>query len=276
MSEESQLQQRIPHGYVAGDALTQLEDMPAESAAVVHMDANWAAPDRNGAFGVEYITHPIRPADEADFSDAELAGDLIDTSQYIADFIDAAWHVLEDGGWLILDADSYALPRMVNYLRSEFGEVRADDHAGRAYGGGGYRKTGRVTLTAADGTPDCSTPGQYLSTGGYPVVFAHKGETDRRTKASASQVTRRPQERYGWGSVKPIAPYQAWLDGLCEPGEHVVVPCAGTAPAAIAAERLGLSWTAVDTEPEAREAFERRRDAELGTDDEQATLEVAP
>lgn len=30
------------------------------------------------------------------------------------------------------------------------------------------------------------------------------------------------------------------------------------APAAIAAERLGLTWTAIDSEPEARDAHQRR------------------
>lgn len=235
--------------YVVGDALAQLEDMPAESAAVVCLDDAWARPKRGNAFGVEYPTHPFET-----------------TTSILAE----CKRVLKPGGWLIADADDWLLPKLTHYLTDEWG------NAAETYREG-YRKTGRVTLTAADGTPDRSTPGQYLSTGGYPVVFAHKGETNRRTTASASQLTRRPQERYGWGSVKPVAPYEAWLDGLCEPGEHVVVPCAGTAPAAIAAERLGLSWTAIDCEPEAREAFERRRDAELQTTDEQSTIpEVAP
>jgi len=239
---------RIPHGYIVGDALAQLENMPAESAAVVCLDDAWARPKRGNAFGVEYPTHGFGTTTA---------------------LLDECKRVLKPGGWLIADADDWLLPKLTQNLVDDWGNAAETYRAG-------YRKTGRVTLTSADGSPDCSTPGQYLSTGGYPVVFAHKGETDRRTTASASQLARRPQDRYGWGSVKPVAPYQAWLDGLCEAGEHVVVPCAGTAPAAIAADRLGLSWTAIDTEPEAREAFQRRRDDELGQHEEQATLEVAP
>lgn len=207
--------------------------MPAESAAIVCLDDAWARPKRGDAFGVEYPTHGFE-----------------ETAEIVA----ACWRVLRPGGWLIADADDWLAPRLESHLRAEYGDVTED------YTGGGYRRRGSVTLLSGDGTPDRSTPGQYLSTGGYPVVFGHKGETDRRGTESARQLAPRPRERYGWGSVKPLSPYQAWLDGLCEPGEHVVIPCAGTAPAAIAAERLGLSWTAIDCEPEAKAAYERRKD----------------
>lgn len=229
--------------YIVGDALGELDSMPEDSAAVVCLDDAWSRPKRGDAFGVEYPTHEFETTTE---------------------IVEACRRVLKPGGWLIADADDWLLPRLTTYLREEWGD------AAETYGAG-FRKTGRVTLLSADGTPDCSTPGMYLSTGGYPVVFAHKGETDRRTSASASQLARRPQERYGWGSVKPVAPYEAWLDGLCESGERVVVPCAGTAPAAIAAECLGLEAVAIDCEPAAKEAYERRRAAVLG-DDEQSTL----
>lgn len=223
--------------YVVGDALEVLEEMPAESAAVVCLDDAWARPKRGDAFGVEYPTHGVETTKE---------------------LIDACHRVLKPGGWLIADADDWLLPKLTSYLIDEWG------NAAETYREG-YRKTGRVTLLSSDGTPDRSTPGQYLSTGGYPVVFAHKGDTDRRCTASASQLAERPRERYGWGSVKPVEPYEAWLDGLCQAGEHVVVPCAGTAPAAIAADRLGLEWTAIDSEPGAREAFEKRRESQETT-----------
>lgn len=138
------------------------------------------------------------------------------------------------------------------------------------YQGGGYRRRGAVTYVDASGEPDESTAGQYLSNGGYPVVFAHKGDTDRRATASARQLARQPRRvepgyPYGRGSIKPIAPYREWIDALTAPGELVLVPCAGTAPAAIAAEELGREWAAVDVEEDARRAYRDRRAALLET-----------
>ncbi|MDQ2050077.1 hypothetical protein RBH26_06225 [Natronolimnohabitans sp. A-GB9] len=37
--------------------------------------------------------------------------------------------------------------------------------------------------------------------------------------------------------MKPLAPYLEWVRRYTEAGDRIVVPCAGTAPAAIAAER---------------------------------------
>lgn len=229
--------------YRVGDAVDELRSLPAESAALIALDDAWARPKRGDAFGVEYPTHGFEETTE---------------------ILTACREVLKPGGWLIADADDWLLPKLLAYLTEEWG------NAAETYKHG-YRKVGGVTLTASSGEPDRSTPGMYGSTGGYPVVFAHKGETDRRWSESARQVARRPQERYGWGSVKPVRPYAAWVRAITEPGEMVVVPCAGTAPAAIAAERLGREWIAIDCEPRAREAYQRRRDDE-GSGNNQLSL----
>ena len=227
--------------YRVGDALDELATLADDSAALVCLDDAWARPKRGdeyhdgGQFGVSYPTHEFETTTK---------------------LIDECYRVLEPGGWIIADTDDWLLPKLTQYLIDTWG------NAAETYREG-YRKTGRVTLTAASGDPDRSTPGMYLSTGGYAVVFAHKGETDRRTSESASQIARRPQERYGWGSVKPLSPYRTWVEALTEPGELVVVPCAGTAPAAIAADQLDRQWLAVDCEPEAKAAFERRQEAEV-------------
>ena len=238
--------------YRIGDALAELRSLDEESAAVVCLDDAWARPGRQGAFGVEYPTHGFE-----------------DTTE----LVDDVWRVLEVGGWLIADADDWLAPRLESYIREEYGDVSA------WYEGGGYRRRGGVTYVDVGGDPDTSTPGQYLSNGGYPVIFAHKGETNRRTTASARQVARHPRRvedgyPYGWGSVKPVGPYRAWLDGLTEPGETVVVPCAGTAPAAIAADELGREWVAIDSEPEARDAYLERRQTYVD-EQEQTTLVTA-
>lgn len=225
--------------YRVGDAVDVLSELPDESAALVHLDDAWRRPARQGAFGVEYPTHRF------------------ETTTTI---LDECRRILSPGGWLIADADDWFLPRLLSYLRDEWGDVTE----GGNYTDGGYRRVGGVTYVDGSGDPDTSTPGQYLSNGGYPVVFAHRGDTDRRTTASARQQCRHPRRTesgypYGHGSIKPIDPYLEWIGGLCEPGELVVVPCAGSAPAAIAGDELGCHWLAVDVDESAREAFEERR-----------------
>lgn len=239
--------------YRIGDALAELRSMPNESAAVVCLDDAWARPKRGDEFGVGHPTHSL----------GENGGTW--------DILDQCKRVIKPGGWLIADADDWLLPRLLTRLRETWGDAAEDYREG-------YRKVGGVTLTTVNGDPDRSTPGQYGATGGYPVIFAHKGETDRRWSESVRQTAQRPQNRYGWSSVKPIEPYQIWVESITEPDETVVIPCAGTAPAAIAAERLGREWVAIDTEPEAREAYRRRRDAEIADREngKQSTLEATP
>lgn len=228
--------------YRIGDAVDVLADLEV-GPSLIHLDDAWARPGRQGAFGVEYPTHGIETT---------------------AEIVDACWDILEPGGWLICDADDWLAPRLENYIIEEFGDVTAYGD----YQGGGYRRRGAVTYVDAQGEPDESTAGQYLSNGGYPVIFAHKGDTDRRATASARQLARQPRRvepgyPYGRGSIKPVGPYREWIEALTEPGELVLVPCAGTAPAAIAAEELGREWLAVDVEEDARRAFQKRRDALL-------------
>ena len=232
--------------YRIGDALDELRSMPNESAKVVCLDDAWSRPKRHGAYGVKYPTHDLETTKE---------------------IVDACRDVLEPGGWLIADADDWLLPRLVNHLRDSWGDA-AENYQN------GFRKVGSVTLTAEDGDPDRSTPGWYGATGGYSVVFADKGESSNRWPASVRQIARRPQqEKFDWGSVKPIEPYQAWISDITEPNDTVVIPCAGTAPAAIAAERLGRDWVAIDSEPEARDAYRRRREKEIGPTQQRLTTD---
>lgn len=227
-------------GYVVGDALDVLESLESNVAALCHLDDAWSRPGRQvGEFGVKYPTHGF---DET------------------ATLLEEIHRVLEPGGWLIADADDWLLPRLLDHLRQEWGDVPSSSR----YSGGGYRRVGGVVYVDAVGDADTSTPGQYLSNAGYPVVFAHAGETERRSTVGARQPTRHPRRQepqypYGWGSIKPTAPYRRWIEDLTDADDLVLVPCAGTAPAAIAADDLGRSWLAVDVEPEAQDAFGLRR-----------------
>jgi hypothetical protein len=240
----------LPDGceYIIRDASDALSDLD-ESPAAIFLDDAWARPQRAQQFGVEYDTHPFDESQEG-------LRDHIDTSITTTEIIDACFEALDEGGWLIADADDWLLPRLVRYIQEEWGDVAA------SYQGGGYRKIGGVTYLSSDGEPDKSTAGMYLSTGGYPVIFAHKGETDRRTSVSARQIADRPHNQYDWGSVKPITPYEEWISGLVAEDELIAVPCAGTAPAALAAERVhgdAARYICIDIEEEARTAFNERR-----------------
>lgn len=257
--------------YIIGDAVEELNSMK-EEATLICLDDAWARPQRAGQFGVTYETHP--------FSEKEKMDEDYD-GVMTTDIIDACKGALKEGGWLIADADDWLLPRLIDYLQETWGDVAA------RYKGGGYRRVGSVTYVSKSGAPDRSTAGMYLSNGGYSVVFAHKGETDRRAATSARQlvqgdsdvededyaspfqVTGRAGRVTNYGSTKPIGPYKEWIRGLLDPtkrDEHLVVPCAGTAPAAIGAELLyegKIPYTCIDIADTAYEAFEVRRQREL-------------
>ncbi len=234
--------------YIVGDALAALETLDEEAAAIFLDDA-WARPGRREQTSVDYRLHPF---DEQLSVDGPQVTDDLTTTQ----LVDACYETLMPGGWLVADVDDWLLPRFVSYLRETWGD--ATEH----HEGGGFRRVGGVTYLTDDGTPDRDTHGPFLSTGGYSVVFAHKGPTERRTAVSARQVARWPTETYGRGGrAKPVGPYTAWLSGLIEPGELVVVPCAGTAPAAIAARQVfgdDARFYCIDIEPAAYEGFRRR------------------
>jgi hypothetical protein len=242
--------------YVVGDALSVMQGMKNEVVDVVHLDDAWKRPrrcdyghesaDGTQASGTLYPTHPF----DTDW-DEEIAD--VTTSE----LIDQSKRVLKDGGWLLVTADDWLLSKVIPYLRENWGDVAA------TYRGGGYRRVGGVTyVTKSDGTPDRSTAGHYLTNGGYPVVFAHKGETDRKTSQSARQLAHQVRADHGWGTEKPVSPYEGWLEGLTKEGDVLLEPCAGTAPASLAMESLygdDGEWVAIDIEEEARTAYERRR-----------------
>lgn len=244
--------------YVLGDALEVLEQYEEEAAAVFLDDA-WASPERIERLDTIYETHPFddQLAEETD-------GDVNDAVTSI-DIVDACHDALMEGGWLVSDAQDWVAPHLMQYLVRTWGDA---SQAPEDYDGGGYRKTGSVTFLTDDGTPSRETKGTFLSRGGYFVLFAHKGPTDRKTDVSARQLADQPrvENRYGWQSTKPIAPYENWVEGLLEPGELVLIPCAGSAPAALAAERVfgdDARYVCIDKEEGAFEAFKQRREAEL-------------
>ncbi len=239
--------------YVVGDAVEVLAEYRDEAAAVFLDDA-WARPGRVQQDGLAYDLHP--------FDEHHAADGDVDETLTTAEIIDAARDALVDGGWLVADADDWLFPRFVEYLRTEWGDAAASPDRG------GFRKLGGVTYLTEDGAPDRGTHGDHLTTGGYTVLFAHDGPTDRRTDVSARQVARWPERTYGRGGrAKPIGPYEAWIDGLVDEGELLLVPCAGTAPAALAARRVfgdDARYVCVDVQPEAYEGFRERYAEEFG------------
>jgi len=219
--------------YIVADARELPEITDADIAQV---DFAWARPQRNGV----YATYPTYDA------------------SVLWDHVDAVYESLNKGGWAFFDADDWLLPRLINYIRETWGDVAA------TYSGGGYRRTGTVVY---DGHPG---GGHYYTNGGYHVVFAHKGETDRTASQSSKVVSDRPNVDIEWGTIKPVKPYKLWIDAVARDGDTVIIPHAGTAPGAIAAEELGLDWVAIDSEEDAREAFFNRveqRDTTTGLDD---------
>lgn len=215
--------------YIVGDALDELRQIKTESAKVVHLDDAWARPKRCGEMGVKYPTHGI----ERSYS-----------------IVDECWRILQSDGWFLADADDWFHLKLANYLADEYGNVA------ETYEGGGYRRSGAVVYQRSDGGIDKGGAGMYLRNAGYHVLIGTKPDVDPCYEA-VRQFAPRPDD-YGWHSVKPLEPYREWIDSLTDPGDLVVEPCAGTAPASIAAEELGVEWLAVDIEVDAQLAFERR------------------
>lgn len=240
--------------YRIGDAHATLESEPARSATFIHLDDAWARPNRNGAFGVEYPTHPF------DESDAQLVDGEpgVETNVTVVEMLEVSYRVLESGGVLAVDVDDYLLPKVLTYVCDEWSPTC-------------YTVVNTVALTSS-GEPDRSTPGMYGSTGGYATVLVWKDASPIpqghpcRENLTLGCACPRQREDYGWGTVKPLAPYLRWVDAYTERGDRIVVPCAGTAPAAVAAERLygdDADVLCVDLEPEAKAAWGRRRADEL-------------
>lgn len=247
--------------YIVADALYALDTVFDNSVDVVHLDDAWARPrrcdyghdsaDGTQSAGTMYDTHP--------FDTDGVEGTVPITTSEI---IDECKRVLSDGGWLLITADDWLVSKVIPYLREHWGDVAA------TYRGGGYRRLGGVTyVTKSDGSPDRSTAGSYMTNGGYPVIFAHNGETDRRTSTSARQLAHQVRSTHDWDTEKPIGPYKAWLDGLTDETDTLLEPCAGTAPVCLAYEELygeDASFIAVDIDGEAYEAYQRRREDYFG------------
>lgn len=239
--------------YRVGDALTTLESEPSGSTDCIHLDDAWARPNRNGGMGVAYETHPV------DEGSAELVESEpgVTTELTVEDFLAESLRILRSGGLLIVDTDDYLLPNVLSYL-SRQGHDRS------------YR-VGQITALTKDGEPDKSTPGMYGSTGGYASVLVWKDACPLPAEHPVGSHNlhcpcERQRESYGRGTVKPLDPYKQWLDEYTVAGDRIVVPCAGTAPAAIAAEDLygeDVDVLCVDIEDGAKEAYEERRIDEL-------------
>jgi hypothetical protein len=231
----------IPGSYRIGDAREPLD----QSVSVAFADLAWARPHRNGV----HVTYETYSPENG-----------------LWDFVDAIYESLEQGGWAIFDADDWLLPRLIDYIREHWGDVAA------TYSGGGFRRIGGVHYESGG-----NGAGHYFTNGGYSVVFAHKGETDRETNVSARQSCPRVpsdvRQKVEWGTIKPIQPYRLWLDALTTSDNLVYIPCAGTAPAALACEQLygeSANFIAVDSEPQAKEAYLKRRSMQI--ESQQTTL----
>ena len=237
--------------YIIGNAAEVLSEYDSEAAVIVLDDA-WAFPQRITRYDNDFTTHPF------DGAHTDVSPSLnVDGSVTTADILDACYGALQEGGWLIADAEDWYLPHLIQYIKQKWGDAAQTDDE---YEGGGYRRTGGVTYLTSDGEPERNAERQYLSSGGYSVVFAHKGQTDRHTSASARQLATRPK-KCEQENVKPLSPYEAWLSELMEPDELLLVPCAGSAPAALAAERQfeQIRYTCVDTDEEWYDVFVQRR-----------------
>jgi hypothetical protein len=261
--------------YRVADAFETVAGEPDDSAHLVYLDDAWARPQRNGAFGVTYDTHPFSR------DDPRVGAGEMDPEWTTREVLLECRRVLAPEGVLLVAADDWLLGKVLEFARREWataGTMLADQYV---QGQVTVTAHGREETTPEDEpgpdqpfSPDRSTPGMYLTAGGYPVValFGSAGVAphgDREAvQATLSAVADRQREDFGWGSAKPLSPHLNWVQAFTDPGDRILIPCAGTAPTAIATEAIhGADGNAlaVDIEPEARDAYTRRRDQELET-----------
>jgi len=125
-------------------------------------------------------------------------------------------------------------------------------------------------LLTKDGEPDRSTPACTPRAAATRLCWCRNAAPPRGatpvTSTIRSVCLSEPTRGLGLGTVKPLAPALGWTQAYVDAGDRVIVPCAGTAPVAIAAEREygdGVDVLAIDVESGARNAYERRRADEL-------------
>ena len=77
-----------------------------------------------------------------------------------------------------------------------------------------------------------------------------------------SPVGRRPSERTGYPTQKPIALYRRIVEASSNPGEFVLDPFCGCATTLIAAEQAGRQWIGIDLWDEALQTVRKRVEKE--------------
>ena len=85
-----------------------------------------------------------------------------------------------------------------------------------------------------------------------------------------SPIQAKSAERTGYPTQKPLALYERIIKASSNPGDLVLDPFAGCATTAIAAERLGRGWVAIDLNEPAEKIIRERleREAQLPVDND--------
>lgn len=226
MSEESG---RAIH---RADAFDAVDDLEAKSAHAAVVDYPWtfSNQDRAGAANND------QPEDWTMAANDRLPG-----------FLESLRPALVDGAWVFVFADDDVLPQFRKAVESTF--------------------TFRKTLIWD--TERIGMGHYYRSQHGY-VLAATVGETDRHvtstsTVFSAPAPQREPGNSDTYPTEKPARLVEEFLGPVTEPGERVLEPFCGSAPALEAARTLGLRYWGVDVSKDAlRRARDRDRQTTLG------------
>lgn len=201
-----------------GDAFDLLDTLPEGHGHAAVVDFPWEYGN-----GKETGRAGLRHGMEWDMGD----NDAFETAiELLADAV-------VDGGWVFAFADDPVLPE----FRSAVEETLT------------YRKT-LIWDTKYFGN------GHYFRSRHQYVIAATNGETDRYAQSTPTVIQHAAESRKNGGETrypteKPSDLYRDLLAEVVEPGERVLEPFCGTAPAYAAASQLGADYWGCDVSEDA-------------------------
>ena len=98
----------------------------------------------------------------------------------------------------------------------------------------------------------------------YGKRYDLKGGKPLESVLDIPALAAKDAQRCGYPTQKPLRLLEVLIESLCPPGGVVMDPCCGSGTTAVAAQRSGRKWIAIDESATAIHLATRRLEAEAG------------